>query len=87
MNRLAKATPSSSAGRKLPRNWQASQNVRHVAQSFLLRNSKDTARKIRANNRMSRGAYSALNITAYAFGKAAKVTPPAVISHTSLPSQ
>ena len=36
---------------------------------------------------MSSGAYSALNITAYALGNAAKVTPPAVISQTSLPSQ
>ena len=28
-----------------------------------------------------------LNIVAYVVGKAAKVTPPAVINHTSFPSQ
>ena len=64
MNRLAKATPSSRLGIRFARKCTPSQRERQAALSTLLRNSKDTARKIRAKSRISRGAYSALNITA-----------------------
>ena len=64
MKRLAKVTPSSRAGTRLDRKWTRSQKPRHTPLSTLPRNSKDTARKIRANSRTSRGAYRALNMTA-----------------------
>ena len=64
MKRLAKATPSSSAGRKLPRVMHTSQLKIQVQESPLPRNSKATARKMRQKSRMSRGAYRALNMTA-----------------------
>jgi hypothetical protein len=44
-------------------------------------------RRISAKSSRNSAAYMPENSTAYAPGKAAKVTPPAVISHTSLPSQ
>jgi tRNA pseudouridine-54 N-methylase len=87
MNILANATPKSKAGKKLPMNMHVSHNLRQDGLSTLLLNSSDTPRSIKANKINIKGEYNVLNMIAYVFGKAAKVTPPAVINQTSLPSQ
>jgi len=61
---LAKATPSSRAGTKLPTQWQASHRLRQEMLSTLLRNSYETPRMMRANSSIMSAVYSPLNMVA-----------------------
>ena len=48
---LPTATPNRNVASRLPAKKPTSQTRRHAGESVLLRNSSDTARKIRANSR------------------------------------
>jgi hypothetical protein len=85
--RLAKATPHSTAGTHAPTVCAQSHRFRQAGSSILARHSIAQIRTISASRMMSSGRYMPENIVAYHSGNAAKVAPPAVISHTSLPSQ
>src|SRR5690625_3881612 len=81
-----KATPHKIAGSQEPRVMPQSARERQASSSILPRYSNDTARKISATRMSSSGRKNPENSVAYHSGKAAKVAPPAGMSHTSLPS-
>ena len=85
--KFAKPTPSTRVGRKEPIVAIQSKALRHEEDGFFERYSKATPRTMRPSNTSSSGRYRPENIVAYQPGKAAKVAPPAVSNHTSLPSQ
>ena len=66
---------------------QMSAHDRQAGSSILPRHSMATMRRIIANRITSSGRYNPENTVAYMPGNAANIAPPAVISHTSLPSQ
>ncbi len=61
--------------------------VRQRGVEILPRYSNETPRMMRPNRTSTSARYSAENHVAYQSGNAAKVAPPATMSHTSLPSQ
>jgi hypothetical protein len=77
---FAKATPSNSAGRKLPATSPVSHIFFHRPCSSLPLNSIDIPLSIRANKTSIKAEYIELNITEKVFGKSEKVTPPAEMS-------
>ena len=85
--KFANPTPSTRDGRKEPMAAIQSKVLRQELDGCLERYSNDTPRTMRPSSTSSSGRYSPENIVAYQPGNAAKVAPPAVSSHTSLPSQ
>ena len=65
----------------------ASHRFRHARSETFGRHSSAEIRRISITRMRKRAMYMPENIVAYHSGKAAKVAPPAVSSHTSLPSQ
>ena len=73
--------------RALPMVMVHRKTMRQRGSSTLRVYSKDTPRMIRATRTTTRARYRLENMVAYQAGKAAKITAPATISQTSLPSQ
>ena len=82
----AKVTPQSTAGNQDPIAIATSAQARHFGSSILPRHSMAQMRTIIATRMANSGRYSPENNVAYISGNAANIAPPAVISHTSLPS-
>ena len=85
--KFAKATPSSRGTSHAEAVWIQSQVRRHFSAAIFERHSRATTRTMRHTRTRKRARYMPENIVAYHSGKAAKVAPPAVSSHTSFPSQ
>ena len=85
--RFASPTPQISEAPKLPTAFAHSHARRHRGLVLFVLHSNETTRTIRKKSTARSATYRPENIVAYQAGNAAKVAPPAVTSHTSLPSQ
>src|SRR5690606_32398887 len=84
---LANATPNSSGGSRPPSTMPRSHQARPAAVATLPRYSSATPLMLSVPSPRNRARKDPLHRLAYQLGKAANMSPPAVSSQTSLPSQ
>ena len=85
--RLANATPHRTDTIQDDAVWATSHPLRQASVLICLRHSMAQMRTIRHTRTRTSARYMPENMVAYHSGKAAKVAPPAVRTHTSFPSQ